>query len=229
MANVLIEEQTLTDIADAIRAKSGKTDKMLPNAMSEEITNLSGGANIECGVKYLEFDEYNRVTKAMIYHKGNINEFCLYGQSCVTNVTFSNDNVTSIGTHAFYLCTYLNFTQLPDAIIDIDNYAFAQCSKLSLNKLPASLTTIREGVFQNCTSLAITEIPSEVTTIKEYAFQSCQKIVNLTFKGTPTNIHSKAFIGCSNIKTINVPWAEGEVTGAPWGATNATINYNYTG
>jgi hypothetical protein len=26
-----------------------------------------------------------------------------------------------------------------------------------------------------------------------------------------------------------VPWAEGAVANAPWGATNATINYNYTG
>jgi hypothetical protein len=38
-----------------------------------------------------------------------------------------------------------------------------------------------------------------------------------------------AFSGCANITTINVPWAEGAVENAPWGATNATINYNYTG
>lgn len=34
----------------------------------------------------------------------------------------------------------------------------------------------------------------------------------------------------NNIRlTRGVPWAEGAVTNAPWGATNATINYNYTG
>ena len=37
----------------------------------------------------------------------------------------------------------------------------------------------------------------------------------------------KAFIGCDNLTTINVPWSEGAVENAPWGATNATINYNY--
>lgn len=51
----------------------------------------------------------------------------------------------------------------------------------------------------------------------------------MTFEGKPTRIDSNAFYNCSNLKTINVPWAEGEVANAPWGATKATINYNYTG
>ena len=37
------------------------------------------------------------------------------------------------------------------------------------------------------------------------------------------------FYECEKLTTINVPWSEGEVAGAPWGATGATINYNYTG
>ena len=42
-------------------------------------------------------------------------------------------------------------------------------------------------------------------------------------------VDAKILFGCTNLTTINVPWAEGAVAGAPWGATNATINYNYTG
>ena len=49
----------------------------------------------------------------------------------------------------------------------------------------------------------------------------------LTFQGTPETISKTAFSGCSNLTTINAPWAEGAVANAPWGATNATINYNY--
>lgn len=44
-----------------------------------------------------------------------------------------------------------------------------------------------------------------------------------------TYIAADAFEGCTNLITINVPWVEGAVANAPWGATNATINYNYTG
>ena len=54
-------------------------------------------------------------------------------------------------------------------------------------------------------------------------------MVSLTFEGTPENIGASAFAGCNNLTTINVPWAEGAVANAPWGATNATINYGHTG
>ena len=36
------------------------------------------------------------------------------------------------------------------------------------------------------------------------------------------------FWNCPNLTDIYVPWSEGEVEGAPWGANNATIHYNYT-
>lgn len=47
MANVLIEESTMTGIADAIRAKTGGTDLMLPAAMPEEIAGIQTGGGID--------------------------------------------------------------------------------------------------------------------------------------------------------------------------------------
>jgi hypothetical protein len=73
----------------------------------------------------------------------------------------------------------------------------------------------------------ITKIPEKVKTIEANAFYGCHGLTALTFEGTPESIASDAFSGCSNIKTINVPWSEGAVAGAPWGATNANIVYNY--
>lgn len=43
MANVLIEESTLTAIGDAIRSKTGKTDLILPSDMATEIDGITGG------------------------------------------------------------------------------------------------------------------------------------------------------------------------------------------
>ena len=84
-------------------------------------------------------------------------------------------------------------------------------------------------MFFNCTNLALTSIPAGVTDISYSAFGYCTGLTELTFMGTPTSIAPDAFDGCENLTTINVPWAEGAVANAPWGATNATINYNYTG
>ena len=43
MAHVLITEQYLADIADAIRAKLGVSDTYLPSEMSDAIESISGG------------------------------------------------------------------------------------------------------------------------------------------------------------------------------------------
>ena len=76
---------------------------------------------------------------------------------------------------------------------------------------------------------AETRISSGIMSIGAFGFQNCTGLTSLTFEGTPRSIDSSAFNGCTNLTTINVPWAEGAVANSPWGATNATINYNYTG
>ena len=80
-----------------------------------------------------------------------------------------------------------------------------------------------------CTSLVLTSLPEGLTSIGNRAFYNCTSLTYITFKGTPTSINSDAFKGCTNLTDIKVPWAEGAVANAPWGATNATITYNYTG
>ena len=90
------------------------------------------------------------------------------------------------------------------------------------------VTSIGGFAFRDCTGLTSVDIPA-VTSIGEYAFYNCTSLPSITFKSKPSNIHGTAFRDCKNLLTINVPWAEGAVAGAPWGATKATINYNYTG
>ena len=116
---------------------------------------------------------------------------------------------------------------LPSDLTSIGSYAFRSCVKLALTSLPASLTSIGDYAFYGCTSLALTSLPASLTSIGRYAFYDCTKLNELTFKGKPSGISGTAFNRCINLLTINVPWAEGEVANAPWGATNATINYNY--
>ena len=46
MGNAFIKESTLTDIANAIRTKTGGTDLLLPSQMADAILNISGGGSI---------------------------------------------------------------------------------------------------------------------------------------------------------------------------------------
>lgn len=139
------------------------------------------------------------------------------------------EGIVSIGISAFSSCSALALTSLPAGLTSIGAQAFNFCEKLALTSLPDRLATIDSGAFYYCKSLALTKFPKSIETIGSGAFRYCTGLRSLTFEGTPSSINSSAFSDCTNLTTINVPWAEGEVANAPWGATNATINYNYTG
>lgn len=53
-------------------------------------------------------------------------------------------------------------------------------------------------------------------------------LTQIIINSTPSLIEKNAFRKTSRLADIYVPWSEGEVAGAPWGATNATIHYNTT-
>lgn len=54
MSILTIQEDTLTDIADAIRAKTGKSDEMTPLEMPDEIASISGGGGGSDDYFYIE-------------------------------------------------------------------------------------------------------------------------------------------------------------------------------
>lgn len=139
------------------------------------------------------------------------------------------DGITSIGASAFHDCAYLALTSLPAGVTSIGTNAFSGCFRaFALTSLPAGITRIENYTFYNCYKLAIREIPAGVTYIGQTAFKYCISLTSITFNGTPETITSAAFDGCSNLTDIYVPWAEGAVANAPWGATSATIHYNST-
>ena len=138
------------------------------------------------------------------------------------------EGLTRISGNAFYSCTSLALTSLPEGLTRMGNSAFSGCTNLALTSLPEGLTKIDDNVFYSCKNLALTSLPESLISIGTYAFYSCTSLTSITFKGTPSSIMSSAFNGCTNLTDIKVPWAEGAVANAPWGATNATITYNYT-
>ena len=134
-----------------------------------------------------------------------------------------------IGAEAFKNCKDLVSVEFPDTTIDFAEDTFNGCTSLTKIVLPKNLINMYGGNFKGCTSLTEIVIPASVESIANKAFENCTGLTTVTFKGIPNVlIASDIFTGCTNLTTINVPWSEGEVANAPWGATNATINYNHT-
>ena len=110
----------------------------------------------------------------------------------------------------------------------LDQWALYANKKLEVAELP-NITRLPDHAFDGQTKLVNITIPDSVTSIGSWAFEGCKSLQSVTIGNGVTSIGYSAFSGCSNLITINVPWSEGAVSGAPWDATNATINYNYTG
>ena len=160
----------------------------------------------------------------------NITSFAVSAfNGCTSLVDIIMPGVTAIANYAFNGCSALALTSLSDGVTSINGSAFYGCSSLALTSLPTALASLGNNAFWSCAGLAITEIPATVATIGNGVFRNCTGLTSLTFLGTPTSIGTNVFNGCTNLATIRVPWSQGAVAGAPWGAPNtATIIYNYT-
>lgn len=146
----------------------------------------------------------------------------------ITNVTFGivddENNIIDEGTDVFSGCADLVEVKM-DNVTVIPADTFYGCEKLVVTELPQNLVEIGSAAFANCSAIAISSIPASVRLIADNAFASCNGITAIEFEGTPEEIGLDAFRWCDNLVTITVPWAEGAVDNAPWGADYATIIY----
>lgn len=112
-------------------------------------------------------------------------------------------------------------------VIEIAQRAFYSNNKITSVTLPDTIKVIRTEAFAFAFNLGDITIPENVISIGYMAFYFLDtNLTACTFKGTPQSIGGSAFASCKNLKNIYVPWSEGAVADAPWGATEATIHYN---
>ena len=115
--------------------------------------------------------------------------------------SIENDEVTSIGSYAFYSCSKLTSVSIPNATsIGID--AFYGCLKLTSVSFP-NATSISNYAFQNCSNLTSVSFPN-ATSIGDYAFYSCSKLTSVSIPNA-TSIGVDAFYGCSKLTSVSFP------------------------
>lgn len=203
VGQVLVDGVTLANIGNAIREKNGKMNRYLPSEMATAISELGGDIT---AIKSLLEEEQEELAEIVL-----------------------PEGITKLRNSCFMYYEALETIGLPSTLTTLGSSAFSGCYALKNITLPDGLTTMYPRVFEDCSSLPSITIPSGVKTLMEYTFGWCSALSQVTFKGTPDKISENTFWQCTNLTTINVPWAEGAVANAPWGATNATINYNYKG
>ena len=141
MAEYLIQGETLTGIADAIRGKTGGTDPVAVSDMAAQIEGIEvgGGGDIDALI-------YRSITEISSSSVTSIGDSAFRSCSNLTTVDFPV--ATSIGPSAFYSCRSLTTVDFPVAT-SIGSYAFYSCRSLTTADFPV-VTSIGTYAFNSC-------------------------------------------------------------------------------
>lgn len=150
-----------------------------------------------------------------------------FGNTGLTTVTI-HDSVTSLGNYAFYQCSHLTSVTIGSGITNTGSNTFNSCTSLNSVTFPNTIRVIDSQCFMSCRGLTSITIPDSVTHIGQNAFNSCTGLTSVTIGSGITTIFNTAFAGDTNITDIYIDKTEGSVSGAPWGATNATVHWTGT-
>jgi hypothetical protein len=143
------------------------------------------------------------------------------GAYTVERVTIG-PHVTEIHAQAFPSVPALTSITIPSNVTRINNQAFVGCTALETAVINIS-GDILQSAFAGCTSLANITLGEGVTEILDNAFSS-SVATTIDIPSTVTSMSTSALAGGA-FKTINVHQEEGTLSGAPWGATDATVNW----
>ena len=179
--------EKMTELADAIRNKTGGTELLTIDGMIEGV-NTIGCVDIDkefayalignAETVYVQQYEYNDIIEAV-----------------------NLPNATSIDHHAFYCCNSLTTVDLPN-VTTIEHLAFSECAMLKNVNLP-KLTTIEHSVFKDCMSLENIHLPN-IITIAYNAFENCDSLTNVDAPNM-INIGRYAFFHCDALTTVDLP------------------------
>lgn len=149
MANVLINDEYLNDIADAIRLKKSSKDTYKPREMADAIKTISTATSSD----YIFDDLINKTYSGEFY-----------------SATAERIPIEFMYRQPITMATGLKATE-------IDRNAFCNCLNLVSANFP-KVKTINGGAFKGCESLVEVNIPA-VTTIYGEAFKNCSNLVKL--------------------------------------------------
>lgn len=203
MSKVLVTESYLTAIGDAIRSKNGGSTKYKPSEMAAAINDITAQGSQD-----------NTVINSILDRSISGN--------------YVNDDLTEIGRYAFEFCdslTSATFTK----VTKVYSSAFSDCRSLESISLP-EVKEINQSAFAYCSSLKSISMPKIEVLSNDNEYWGIFNYCGMTTFNIPSTIKSigKNAFESSKITTINIDKPANSISGAPWGAAGATVNWTGT-
>ena len=140
----------------------------------------------------------------------SIGSYAFYGCSGLTSVTIPN-NVTSIGESAFYDCSKLTTINIPNSVTSIGSSTFSGCSGLTSITIGNSVTSIGDSAFDGCSGLTKVTLNSNAIASKSYSYDSTLgsifggQVKEYILGDDVTSIGDYAFRNCSGLTSVTIP------------------------
>lgn len=209
MGKVLLEEQSLIDIANSIRNKTKSTETMKPSEMASNIDGIeTGGGDLS---EY--FDE------TITYGSSNTPGFANALKKIPALKNTGKDNSYMFTN---YKGTNLDLSNFDTSQVTDIEYMFSNCYKLTsldLSSFDTSNVTIMRSIFNSCSNLTSIDLSNFNTgnvTNMGTMFQSCSKLTSLDLSNFNTNNvtnMSGMFNGCNALTSLNISsWNTSNVT-----------------
>lgn len=213
MGIVTVNEENLTNIANAIRGKNQTEATYKPSEMAEAIGDLP--AKPKQGLVINKYNSNGYATDVSIIGLTSIpNRYLTYftydSYNIFKEIRHSSqihfpNNLTSLGESAFSYCTNFYSLEFPDSITSIGKMCFQSCRNLQLTKLPDALKSLGDLAFDGCSNLSLTSLPNGITSIKRRTFYSCSNLQLTELPDGVTTIGEEAFYSCGKLALTNLP------------------------
>lgn len=159
-----------------------------------------------------------------------VTAYTMVNGTSIDEIDLTIGDVTSLPDYAYNNQFRLKKAVLPPAITTLPQRSFA--SNYSLSEINiGNVTVFKNSCFYEAFNLSGTiDFNANLTSIEATAFYRTRLNVlrfHNALDSLPT-IASNSFAQARALADIYVPWAEGAVANAPWGASNATIHFNTT-
>ncbi len=176
LTSITISNSVTSIGSSAFRNCSGLTSITIPNS----VTSIGDNAFSGCGNSVsVEINSNAILSKNYTSSSSLVN---IFGDQ-VQNYIIDND-VTTIGSYAFYGCSGLTSITIPNSVTSIGSSAFEGCTGLTSVTIPNSVTSIGYSAFRN-TKLKSVTIGAGVLSIRDDAFSGAKPVKVIWLTNTP--------------------------------------------
>lgn len=204
MANVLVDETALQDIADAIRMKNGTSNTYKPGQMADAIEAIPSGGITPTGTVNIT---QNGTTDVTQYASANVNVPNSYAAGdegkVVSNgalVAQGSDTVTANDTYDTTLISSLTVNVSGGGGISFDNIATRSITGDVV--LSDTTTSVAQDAFVNCTGITGL-VGNGLVSIGLRAFQYCHLSTTKIYLPNLTTLAGSDFFNTTNGSTID--------------------------